>query len=353
MESKADPLKTGYTTGACAAAAAKAAVLVLLKGTAPATVEVAFPDGTRGLLPVLWARRTAQGAEAAVVKDAGDDPDVTHGSTVIAAVSATGAQDIVFAAGEGIGLVTKPGLQVPPGEPAINPAPRRMIGAAVREVTDKGLHITLSIPGGRELAARTFNPRLGVKDGLSILGTTGRVRPFSIPALRDALVCALDVAQACGVRFPVLVPGHIGERAARRHFRLTPEQVIHVGNEWGFMLDRVAERALAPILIVGHPGKLGKLPAGHWDTHSSRSPMALDFVAELAHTLAIAVPPDGRTVEGVFQCLADANQRRLGNALAAEARRSVAQRITLSIAVVLINMSGDLLGADGDLSPWQ
>ena len=211
----------------------------------------------------------------------------------------------------------------------------------------------LSIPGGRELAARTFNPRLGVKDGLSILGTTGRVRPFSVPALRDALVCALDVAQACGVRSPVLVPGHIGERAARRHFRLTPDQVIPVGNEWGFMLDRVAERALTPVLIVGHPGKLGKLPEGHWDTHSSRSPMALEFVAGLAQKLKIAIPPDGRTVEGVFQYLEDDGRRRLGDALAAEVRRSVARRITLSIAVVLINMSGDLLGTDGDLSPWQ
>jgi cobalt-precorrin-5B (C1)-methyltransferase len=346
-------LKTGYTTGACAAAAAKAAVLVLFEGKTPAEVGLVFPDGTRVLLPVLWARRTAHGAEAAVVKDAGDDPDVTHGSTVIAAVSATGAKGIVFAAGEGVGMVTKPGLQVPPGEPAINPAPRRMICEAVREVTRKGLRIMLSIPGGRELAARTFNPRLGVKDGLSILGTTGRVRPFSVPALRDALVCALDVAQACGVRSPVLVPGHIGERAARRHFRLTPDQVIPVGNEWGFMLDRVAERALTPVLIVGHPGKLGKLPEGHWDTHSSRSPMALEFVAGLAQKLKIAIPPDGRTVEGVFQYLEDDGRRRLGNALAAETRRSVVRRIALSIAVVLINMSGDLLGADGDLSPWQ
>lgn len=346
-------MKTGYTTGACAAAAAKAAVLVLIEGHAPAQVEVAFPDGTRASLPVLWARRTAQGAEAAVIKDAGDDPDVTNGSTVIAAVSAIEAKTIVFAAGEGVGLVTKPGLQVPPGEPAINPAPRRMIGAAVREVTEKGLRIVLSIPGGRELAARTFNPRLGVKDGLSILGTTGRVRPFSVPALRDALVCALDVARACGVRFPVLVPGNIGERAARRHFRLTPEQVIHAGNEWGFMLDRVAERKLAPVLIVGHPGKLGKLPEGHWDTHSSRSPLALEFVADLAQKLNIAIPPDGRTVEGVFQYLEDDDRSRLGNALAAEVRRSVERRITLSIAVVLINMGGDLLGADGDLLPWQ
>lgn len=346
-------MKTGYTTGTCAAAAAKAAALVLFEGHAPAQVEVTFPDGTRVSLPVLWARRTAAGAEAAVVKDAGDDPDVTHGSTVIASVSATGASGVVFSAGDGIGVVTKPGLQIPPGEPAINPVPRRMIGAAVREVTEKGLRITLSIPGGRELAARTFNPRLGVKDGLSILGTTGRVRPFSVPALREALVCALDVARACGVRSPVLVPGNIGERAARSHFCLTPEQAIHVGNEWGFMLDSVAERKLAPVLIVGHPGKLGKLPEGHWDTHSNRSPQALDFVAGLAQKLNIAVPPDGRTVEGVFQCLADDDRRRLSAALAAEVRRSVERRITLSIAVVLINMRGDLLGSAGDLSPWR
>lgn len=346
-------MKTGYTTGTCAAAAAKAAALLLFAKRAPAEVEVAFPDGTCEKLPVLWARQTAVGAQAAVVKDAGDDPDATHRSTIIAMVEPTGEAGIRFAAGEGVGLVTKPGLQVPPGEPAINPVPRQMIGAAVREVTEKGMCVTLSIPGGREIAERTFNPRLGVVGGLSILGTTGRVRPFSVPALRDALVCALDVALACGVLKPVLVPGNIGERAARRHFRLSDEQIIPVGNEWGFMLDRVALRVLEKILVVGHPGKLAKLPAGHWDTHSGRSPAALDFVRSLAQGLALKVPADCPTVEGIFQSLESTSKRRLGDELAARVRAAVEQRTKFPAAVVLINMQGVWLGVSGDISPWQ
>ena len=140
-------------------------------------------------------------------------------------------------AGDGVGIVTKPGLSVPRGGPAINPVPRHMIREAVREVTDRGVRVIISVPGGREIAEKTFNPRLGVIGGISILGTTGIVRPFSSAALRDALKCSLDVAAANGVAAAVLVPGHIGERADRRHFHLAAEQVVEVSNEWGFMLD--------------------------------------------------------------------------------------------------------------------
>ena len=274
---------------------------------------------------------------------------------VIAGLWARGPDggEVRFAAGDGVGTVTKPGLQVPPGEPAINPGPRRMIVAAVRETAMEGATVTISIPGGRELAARTFNPRLGVSGGLSILGTTGRVRPFSVPALRDALACALDVALACGVRAPVLVPGNIGERAARRHFKLTDEQVIHAGNEWGFMLDRAAERPFDRLLVVGHPGKLAKLADGQWDTHSNRSPAATAAVARVAARIGIALPADAETAEGLFEGLAAAARGRLGPALATEVRGAVEARVRRPTAVALVSMNGDLLGADGDITPWQ
>lgn len=346
-------LRTGFTTGACAAAAAKAAALTLCGGRAVTAVEIPFPDGTRVSLPVLFARPCGTGAEAAVRKFAGDDPDVTDGGVIEAALSFDSAVDVVFAAGTGVGTVTKPGLQVPPGEPAINPVPRRMIREAVREVTDAGLRITISIPGGRELAARTFNPRLGVKGGLSILGTTGRVRPFSVPALREALVCALDVALACDVHAPVLVPGHIGERAARRHFTLTDEQVIQVSNEWGFMLDRVAQHPLERVLLVGHPGKMAKLADGHWDTHSSRSPTALNAVARWASAANLALPAESITVEGIFESLNGTARQTLGAVVAAAVRNAVQARIPFPVAVAVVNMRGDVLGADGDVSPWQ
>ena len=346
-------LRTGFTTGACAAAAAKAAAMKLCGAGDVAAVEIPFPDGTRMSFPVLYARSAGSGSEAAVRKFAGDDPDVTDGSLVVAAVAFAPGADVAFAAAEGVGTVTKPGLQIAPGEPAINPGPRKMIREAVREVTGDGVRVTISIPGGRELAARTFNPRLGVEGGLSILGTTGRVRPFSVPALRDALACALDVAWACGVRAPVLVPGNIGERAARRHFALTAEQVIHVSNEWGFMLERVALGSWDRLLVVGHPGKLAKLAEGQWDTHSSRSRAAGGAVARVASSLGIALSLDSRTVEGIFQSLDKPAGERLGSALAAEVRRAIQARQPHPVAVALVNMNGDLLGADGEVSSWR
>ena len=182
-------LRNGYTTGTCAAAAAKAAVKVLCGGAAPETVEVVLADESRAVFSVLFARPSGDGCEAAVRKDAGDDPDVTDKASIIASVTFIDGNEVLFAAGEGVGTVTKPGLSVPPGEPAINPTPRRMIRDAIREVTNRGVKVTISIPGGRELAARTFNPRLGIVGGLSVLGTYGRVRPFSASALRDSLKC--------------------------------------------------------------------------------------------------------------------------------------------------------------------
>ncbi|MBM3891953.1 MAG: cobalamin biosynthesis protein CbiD, partial [Verrucomicrobia bacterium] len=310
-------LRGGYTTGTCAAAAAKAAVTLLSGAPAPESVEIALPDGTRASFPVLSCRRAGDACEAAVRKDAGDDPDVTDQACVIVSVQFIEGGVVVFAAGEGVGIVTKPGLSVPVGEPAINPVPRRMIRAAVREVTDRGLRVTISIPGGRELAARTFNPRLGVEGGLSIIGTTGRVRPFSVPALCDALKCALDVAAASGVTAPVLVPGNIGERAARRHFRLGPEQVVQVSNHWGFMLDQLVRHSFARLLIVGHPGKLAKLAEGDWNTHSSRSATVAPSVARLAETTLGESVAEAPTVEGIFDALPQEKRRRLGDALAA------------------------------------
>jgi len=345
--------RTGYTTGSCAAAAARAAALCLFDGLTVAASDIRFPDGARESLPVAYVRKTGNGAEAAVRKDAGDDPDVTDGSLVVVRIEPAAGNRITFAADEGVGTVTLPGLQIPPGQPAINPGPRRMIEQALREITKAGLLVTIAIPGGVEIAARTFNPRLGIEGGLSVLGTSGRVRPFSAPALRDSLRCGLDVAAACGVRAPVLVPGHIGESAANRHFRLRTVQVISVSNEWGFMLDLAAAGDFDALLLAGHPGKLAKLANGEWDTHSSRSGSAVPVVRDLAATTGITLPPDIPTVEGLFEALDDTAARQLGHTAATAVRHAVQARISKPpAAVALINMRGDLLGTAGDLSPW-
>ncbi len=348
-------LRGGYTTGACAAAAAKAAAMVLCGAEPPVCVTLELPDGEAVEFGIINARRIEGGAEAAVRKDAGDDPDITHGAFVVASVRWADDGALRVLAGEGVGTVTKPGLQAPPGEPAINPAPRRMIKAAVRTVTPRGVQVTISIPGGRELAAKTFNQRLGIEGGLSVLGTTGRVRPFSCPVLREALRCALDVAAAAGVTAPVLVPGHIGERAAQRHFRLRDEQVVLVGNEWGFMLDSVRERPFERLLVVGHPGKLAKLAAGEWDTHSSRSSSAVPLVMTLAARVTGRPAPESPTVEGVFAALAQPARAQLGDELAREVQRALEARVRhgQAVTVGLVNMEGDILGGAGDFGAWQ
>ena len=372
----------GFTTGSCAAAAAKAAAQFLCTGEEPRSVEIGLPDGTRADFPLLYVRRQDDGAVAAVRKDAGDDPDVTDGAIVEAAIFWTdngsdmlaltkgckytetapadvhleaerGAAhlearngNVHFEAGEGVGRVTKPGLSIPPGEAAINPTPRRMIEAALREVTPRGLKVTLSIPGGDKLAARTFNPRLGIEGGLSILGTSGRVRPFSCPAVRTSLKYCLNVAAATGVERLVFVPGHIGARAARRHLGVTDEQIIEVSNEWGFILDAAASCPFKVVMILGHPGKLAKLAMNQWDTHSSRSPSAVPFVTDLAAKVLGKVCEEGTTVEGLFAGLSSWENKMLGDELAGAVCRAVRERTEAAwgVKVILVNMKGDLIG---------
>lgn len=348
-------LRSGYTTGTCAAAAAKAAVTLLSKGAAPDVVEIVLPEGLRVQFPVVACELDGNTAVATIRKDAGDDPDITHQATIVASVSFTEGDEISFAAGEGVGTVSKPGLSIPRGEPAINPTPRQMIRQAVREVTPRGVLVTLSIPGGRELAARTFNPRLGIEGGLSIIGTTGIVKPFSAPALEASLKCALDVAAASGIRNPVLVPGNIGERAAFRQLRVDVGQVIQVSNHWGFMLDHAAVQPFEQILVMGHPGKLAKLIDGEWDTHSSNSTSAVGIVMRIAEQILGGSAPESATVEGIFGALSHDQSRQLGDALAAAVREAILMRIGSgkSLAVILINLAGDILGEEGDLTPWR
>lgn len=348
-------LQGGYTTGSCAAAAAKAAALLLCRGIASQAAEIPLPDGQRIELPVVCLEATPDGAFAAVRKDGGDDPDITHGVLIFAAVQLTLDGAVRFAAGDGVGMVTRPGLSIPPGEPAINPGPRRMIEAAMREVTGSGALITVSIPGGQELAVKTFNPRLGIEGGLSVLGTTGRVRAFSHEAMRAALLCGLDVAVASGVQAPVFVPGNIGEKAARRHLNVSDVQVVDVGNEWGVLLDRAREYRVPRLLALGHPGKLAKLWMEQWDTHSSRSPAAVGSLSALARDLFGGGIPESPTVEGVFMGLPIGPRTRLAVELCGRIRQKVMTRLGghTDVAVALVNMAGEWLGRDGDLTPWR
>ena len=299
------------------------------------------PDGERVTLAIEWAERVRQGcARAAVVKDAGDDPDVTDGMTVVAEVEVAAAADAVaarppavgFVAGPGVGTVTRAGLQIPPGEPAINPVPRRMIAAAVRAVLpDEPVRVTVSIPGGEQAARRTFNERLGVVGGLSVLGTSGRVIPRSEDAWMRSLLPQVDVALADGNDTVYLTPGGFGERAARERFGAAETQIVQCSNFVGDLLDRCVDAGMAQVVLVGHAGKLVKVAAGVWNTHSRVADARLETLAALA--AAAGAPPtlvvrilELPTAEAAVDVLADAGLDEVWDDVAERAARRASER---------------------------
>jgi len=281
------PLRTGYTTGACAAAAAKAAMLALLRQETVKRVEISLPGGQRALFDINNCVFEAGEASCSVVKDAGDDPDVTDGIEIFAAVRWESGGGITISGGRGVGVVTKPGLEVPVGMPAINPVPRQMVLQSVREATEDGLDgrgiaVTISAPSGEELARRTLNSRLGITGGISILGTTGIVIPYSKDAYTACISQALDVAAACGCREAVLTTGRRSEKFAQKELALPDECFIQAGDFIGYSLEECARKGLARATVWGMVGKVSKLAAGHLYTNVSDSTVSIDFLAGVA-----------------------------------------------------------------------
>jgi cobalt-precorrin-5B (C1)-methyltransferase len=284
---RAKGLRNGWTTGTCASAAAKAAVTGLKDGTVPAEVEVVLPAGQRVRFPVADID-PSHPARAAVVKDAGDDPDVTHGAHITVTASWLGedrpAGTVELSAGPGVGTVTLPGLGLPVGAPAINRVPARMIRAAVGEVTERPLALSVSVPGGAEMAAKTSNSRLGIVGGISILGTTGIVRPFSTASWRASVVQQIEVAAAQGHDHVVLSTGGRTDAAAHRLLPdLAPVCFIEVGDFTGIALRRAAGTGVRRVTFVGMAGKITKLAAGVLMTHYRRSKVDVDLLREVAH----------------------------------------------------------------------
>ena len=300
------PLRSGFTTGACATAAAKAALLALLGKPVGETVEVLFPDGEILSLPVKIAdlRCKADGmafselfsaektpsrslamqyATAVVVKDAGDDPDVTNGREIVATVAFSDEPGIHFLQGEGVGRVTLPGLGLPIGGPAINRVPREMMTRELSALYAGGLDVTISVPGGRELAQRTFNPKLGIVDGISIIGTSGIVRPFSNEAFVDAIRREVEVAVAVGAQRLVINSGAKSEAFLKKQYPDLPAQAfVHYGNFIGETLKIAADLKVSKVTMGIMLGKAVKLAEGHLDTHSKSVVMNKAFLKEVA-----------------------------------------------------------------------
>src|ERR671910_91794 len=285
---KGQKLRTGWTTGTCAAAAAKAAASALVSGRPQTRVDVKLPGKGRKRRVEFEVERcdlSDSWAEAVVIKDAGDDPDVTDGAYLTARVSWREEQGLDLERGDGVGVVTKPGLGLPVGGPAINDVPRRMISYSVEEVLDpeeRGVRVVLSVPGGEEMAEKTTNPRLGIVGGISILGTTGIVRPFSTAAWRASVGQAINVMGAQGYNTLVLSTGGLTERAA---MRLLPdlEEVcfVEVGDFTGHALKGAVKNGLSRVFFVGMAGKLAKLAAGVMMTHWTRSKVDNELLADV------------------------------------------------------------------------
>lgn len=356
-------MRAGITTGTCAAAAAKAAALLLRahkvgdeaagseSTPAPASVRIVLPDGEEVCVPVHDVSLVAETvARARVIKDAGDDVDVTDGATVEVTVE-LGGEGVRFAAGEGVGTVTRPGLQLGVGEPAINPVPRQMIDQVLAEVLGGPVSalVTVGVVGGGELAERTFNPRLGIEGGISIIGTTGRVEPKSTEAWMRSLVPQVDMALEAGHARLWLAPGGIGERYAIEELGADPQAVVQCSNFVGDLLDACAERGVEEVVLVGHAGKLVKVAAGLYNTHSSVGDARLETVAAVAAAEGAPGPLVARlldltTVQSAVELLHEAGLDRVWNAVAERAAQRASRRARLQVETVLLGYEGRVLG---------
>lgn len=292
-------LRSGFTTGTAAAAATKAALQALLHPEAPQTVRVDFLSEGSVVIPVRRLERlSAMAAMATVIKDAGDDPDVTHHAEIGARVTISQAEapmgkapEVLIRGGEGVGRVTKPGLEIPTGEPAINRGPQRMIRHAVEQVITDAIkpstvEVEIFVPDGEALAQKTLNARLGIIGGISILGTTGIVRPLSHDAYTATIRSALSVARASGCRQVALTTGRRSERYIQQHFDdWADEQFIQIGDYFQFAMQTAAEMTLEGVVLAVFFGKAVKMSMGVPHTHAARSTLLLDRLAEWTSAL--------------------------------------------------------------------
>jgi len=337
-------LRRGWTTGACAAAAAKSACSALLGHGFLDPSKITLP---RGETPefVIAHRKVGEGwAKACIVKDAGDDPDVTHGALICAKVS-YGTNGLRFIAGEGVGTVTKPGLPIAVGEPAINPVPRLMIDAAIADVLDghsPDFDVEISVKNGKALALKTWNPRLGIVGGLSILGTTGIVRPFSCSAWIASIHRGVDVARALGRSHLIAATGSTSEATARALYKLPEEDCLDMGDFVGGTLKYLRRHPVERLTIAGGIGKLTKLAQGAMDLHSGRSQVDFAALAALAGNEAVS---GANTALEAFEMagapLADAVAK------GAKAQAEEIVRGTVAIEVIVIDRAGAVLAQTG------
>ncbi len=347
----ATPLRKGWTTGACATAAARAAFAALIDGAFPDPVTIVLPRGERVAFSLAATELRPGCARATVIKDAGDDPDVTHGAAIVVTVTpGPSGGGIVFRAGEGVGTVTHPGLAIPPGEPAINPIPRQMILANLSEVAPHpDAVVEIAIPGGEQLAERTLNGRLGIVGGLSILGTTGIVVPYSCAAWIDSIHRGIDVARATGLGHVAGATGNTSEIAVQRLHGLPDSALIEMGDFVGGMLKYLRTHPVARVTVAGGVAKMSKLAQGFLDLHSRRGEVDLSVLARETPPEIAARIASANTVAEAF-AIADAAGLRLGDTVADGAWNVAAAALRparVELETVLFDRTGALVGRHG------
>lgn len=351
-------LRSGYTTGACAAAAAKVAAIMLVSGELPATVEIPFPDKSRHTFTVHSCDDCGGGEKfrASVIKDAGDDPDVTNGAEIVAKIRETAGEqgEIIIRAGDGVGTVTKPGLAIAPGEPAINPVPRQMIREAVYEVWKPdgavALEVEISIPGGQELAKKTLNHRLGIIGGLSVLGTTGIVRPVSAEAWTATITASMDVARAAGLDEVILSTGRTSEKGAFSILPLEEEAGVMMGDYLEFSLKEAAQHGFGKIHLSGMWAKVLKaameIPQTHVRHGALETGQALEFLAGLGAEKTVLKQLKGvNTAREIYERLVNLGETELIEKVCVRAREYARQVSGLEVTVYLVHASGKVVAS--------
>ena len=353
------PLRRGWTTGACATAATKAAFTALLTGEFPDPVEILLPKGDRPSFAIAKRSRGKNWAMAGIIKDAGDDPDVTHLAMIVAKVRALPSRSgVLFKAGEGVGTVTKAGLPVPVGEPAINPVPRQLMAEVIEEVAvahgaEPDVEIEISVPGGEELAKQTWNPRLGIVGGISILGTTGVVHPFSCSAWIASIHRGIDVIRAAGVGHAAACTGSTTEDAVRKLYGLPDFAFIDMGDFAGGTLKYLRQHPIGKLTLAGGFGKFCKLADGFLDLHSGRSQVNLGHIAEWARDLGANEMTQRSILDAntAMEALTIATQQgiALAQTVAHKAQQIALEEVNgkVAIEVLVYDRDGHMVGSAG------
>ena len=346
-------LKGGFTTGASAAAGVKAALIYLTSEKIVDEVEITALDGTILKIPIASVEKISDEKICVeVVKNSGDDPDITNGVSIFTTIKKSDGDEFIFRAGLGVGTVTKSGLQIPKGEPAINPGPRQLIKNVAAEFHVKALEVEISIPAGVELAKKTLNPILGIEGGISVIGTTGVLRPMSEDAFKNSLVPQIDVAKAAGIDTLIFVPGKIGETTAIK-LGFNSQAIVQTSNFIGHMLDAAVDRNVTQIILCGHIGKLVKVAAGIFHTHNRIADGRLETLAaycaaEGLKAVEVQKILDAATTEEATEIISANNLNRVYKKIAARASFR-AERYTfqkIRIGTILTNYAGNILGLD-------